>query len=85
MIHYHNNNSHTDHKSCRTHTHNNQHKYNKNNAMNKINSDPFFRTASESALRAINHPECQKLKVPKKKYETWKALILEFDPSKSLN
>ena len=53
--------------------------------MNKINSDPFFRTASESALRAVNHPECQKLKVPKKKYETWKALILEFDPSKSLN
>jgi len=53
--------------------------------MNKKNSDPFFRTASESALRAINPPECQKLKVPKKKYETWKALILEFDPSKSLN
>ena len=53
--------------------------------MNKKSNDSFFRTASESALRAINHPECKKLKVPKKKYDTWKEIILDFDPSKSLN
>ncbi len=53
--------------------------------INKKSNDSFFRTASESALRAINHPECKKLKVPKKKYETWKEIILDFDPSKSLN
>ena len=47
--------------------------------------DPFYRAASESAMRAVNHPECKKLKVPKKKYETWKDIILEFDPSQSLN
>ena len=51
---------------------------------NKLNN-PFFRTASESAMRAVNHPECKKLQVPKKKYETWKEIILDFDPSQSLN
>jgi len=47
--------------------------------------NPFFRAASESAMRAVNHPECKKLQVPKKKYETWKEIILDFDPSQSLN
>ena len=50
----------------------------------KLNN-PFFRAASESAIRAVNHPECKKLQVPKKKYETWKEIILDFDPSQSLN
>ena len=50
----------------------------------KLNN-PFFRTAAESAIRAVNHPECKKLQVPKKKYETWKEIILDFDPSQSLN
>ncbi len=48
-------------------------------------NNPFFRAASESAMRAVNHPECKKLQVPKKKYETWKEIILDFDPSQSLN
>ena len=43
--------------------------------------DTFFRAAAESALRAVNHPDCQKLKVPQKKYEIWKSLILDFNPS----
>ena len=47
--------------------------------------NPFFRAASESAMRAVNHPECKKLQVPKKKYDTWKEIILDFDPSQSLN
>ena len=51
---------------------------------NKLNN-PFFRAASESAMRAVNHPECKKLQVPQKKYETWKEIILDFDPSQSLN
>ncbi|MAI29782.1 MAG: hypothetical protein CMP38_06210 [Rickettsiales bacterium] len=50
----------------------------------KLNN-PFFRAASESAMRAVNHPECKKLQVPKKKYEMWKEIILDFDPSQSLN
>ena len=48
-------------------------------------SESFFRAAAESALRAVNHPECKKLKVPEKKYKTWKEIILDFDPSQSVN
>ena len=51
---------------------------------NNLNN-PFFRAASESAMRAVNHPECKKLQVPQKKFETWKEIILDFDPSQSLN
>ena len=51
---------------------------------NRLNN-PFFRAASESAMRAVNHPECKKLQVPQKKFETWKEIILDFDPSQSLN
>ena len=44
-------------------------------------SDPFFKAAAESALRAVKHPSCKKLKVPEKKYEIWKNITLNFDPS----
>ena len=54
--------------------------------MNKEEmKNTFFRTLAESALRAVNHPDCKKLKVPKKKYETWKETILDFDPSVMIN
>ena len=54
--------------------------------MNKENmKNTFFRTLAESALRAVNHPDCKKLKIPKKKYETWKETILDFDPSVMIN
>mgnify|MGYP001245009918 CR=1 FL=1 len=45
----------------------------------------FFRTLAESAIRAVNHPDCKKLKVPRKKYDTWKETILDFDPSVMIN
>lgn len=47
--------------------------------IDKKNS--FYRAAAESAVRAVNHPNCSQLKVPKKKYDTWKTLILDFNPS----
>ncbi len=54
--------------------------------MNKENmNNTFFRTLAESAIRAVNHPDCKILKVPKKKYETWKETILDFDPSVMIN
>ena len=54
--------------------------------INKSNLDnPFFRTLAESAIRAVNHPDCKRLKVPVKKYETWKETILDFDPSVMIN
>ncbi len=49
------------------------------------NADPFYRTLAESAVRAVNHPDCKQLKVPKRKYETWKEMILDFDPSLMIN
>lgn len=48
-------------------------------------NNKFFRTLAESAIRAVNHPDCKKLKVPSKKYETWKETILDFDPSVMVN
>ena len=53
------------------------------NSLN--NQDTFLRTLAESAIRAVNHPDCKKLKVPKRKYETWKEMILDFDPSLMVN
>lgn len=42
--------------------------------------DPFFRAAAESALRAVLNPACSPLRLPPKKYEEWKNMILSFNP-----
>jgi hypothetical protein len=47
-------------------------------------SDPFFRTAAESALRAVLNPRCNPLKVPSKKYESWKSVTIDFNPREML-
>lgn len=47
--------------------------------------DPFYRTAAESALRAVLNPQCNPLKdLPTKKYDTWKSMTLDFNPSDML-
>ena len=51
-----------------------------NSLKNEIHKD-----SAESAVRAVNHPDCKKLKVPQRKYETWKEMILDFDPSLMIN
>jgi hypothetical protein len=43
-------------------------------------SDPFYRAAAESALRAVLNPQCLPLKLPADKYEQWKTLDLTFNP-----
>lgn len=43
-------------------------------------NDPFYRSAAERAMRAVRHPSCKKVKVPSKKYESWKNMTLNFDP-----
>jgi len=43
-------------------------------------NNPFYRAASESAMRAVRHPSCKKLKVPERKYDLWKNIELNFDP-----
>lgn len=46
----------------------------------RMNSDPFFRAAAESALRAVYNPRCNPLKLPAEKYDRWKTLTLSFNP-----
>jgi hypothetical protein len=44
------------------------------------NSDPFFRAAAESAMRALRNPTCQPLKFPSEKYNIWQTFTITFDP-----
>ncbi len=46
----------------------------------RLQSDPFFRAAAESALRAVLNPRCQPLKLPFEKYAEWKTMTLVFNP-----
>ncbi len=46
----------------------------------RMANDSFFRTAAESALRAIYNPLCSPLHLPLNKYEKWKTLTLVFNP-----
>jgi hypothetical protein len=43
-------------------------------------SDPIYRAAAESARRAFFHRQCTPLRVPEGKYETWKDLVVDFNP-----
>jgi hypothetical protein len=48
----------------------------------RYRSDPFFRAAADSAIRAVNMPKCNPLKnLNQDKYGTWKDMELTFDPS----
>jgi hypothetical protein len=46
----------------------------------RMETDPFFRSAAESALRAILNPRCNPLRLPRQKYDHWKTMTLTFDP-----
>ncbi len=49
----------------------------------RYGSDPFFRAAADSAIRAVKR--CSPLKsLPPEKYGTWKDLELNFDPKDAL-
>ena len=43
-----------------------------------MRSDAFFRSAAESALRAVLR--CSPLRLPREKYDTWKNSTFTFDP-----
>lgn len=45
-------------------------------------SDPYFRAAAESVLRAIRR--CQPFQMPAEKYNRWRELELNFDPKQML-
>ena len=46
----------------------------------RLQTDPFFRAAAESALRAVLNPRCNPLKLPPEKYQQWQNMTLIFDP-----
>ena len=46
----------------------------------RMTADPFFRSAAESALRAVLNRRCQPFKLPPDKYDIWKLMILSFNP-----
>jgi hypothetical protein len=48
----------------------------------RLQSDPFFRAAAESALRAVLNPRCNPLKLPSEKFKHWQNMVLIFDPQK---
>lgn len=49
----------------------------------RFGSDPFYRAAAESAMRAVLNRRCQPIKAPPEKYagaNGWNALVINFDP-----
>lgn len=46
----------------------------------RYRSDPFFRTAAESARRALLSPHCSPLALPPEKYDVWKYMRISFNP-----
>jgi hypothetical protein len=55
----------------------------------RMASDSFYASARDAALRAVLNPKCggigvTPLKLPREKYETWKAFVLVFNPKEML-
>jgi len=50
----------------------------------RLQSDTFYRTAAEQALRAVLNPRCQPFKLPRDKYQRWKTMTLSFNPKDML-
>ena len=48
--------------------------------VGRMKRDRYFRTAAESALRAVLNPRCKNAPLPKDKFDKWKNLTLNFDP-----
>ncbi len=46
----------------------------------RLGTDPYFRAAAESALRALRNPKCSPLELPPDQYEQWKTIRFNFDP-----
>lgn len=50
----------------------------------RYSQDSYFRAAADSAIRAVNSPQCETLVLNPDKYDQWKDMIVEFDPSEML-
>ena len=47
----------------------------------RYNNDSFFRAAADSALRAVRSPLCSPFELPPDKYNQWKEITVNFNPS----
>lgn len=41
-----------------------------------------LQAAADAGLRAVNNPRCSPLRLPPEKFDRWKVLTIDFDPSK---
>ena len=46
----------------------------------RVGSDHFFRSAAETALRAVLNKRCQPFKLPRDRYDQWQIITMTFDP-----
>ena len=46
----------------------------------RYNTDSFFRTMADSAVRAVQSPKCSPLRLPEDKYTLWHNMTIVFDP-----
>jgi len=46
----------------------------------RYGQDSYFRAAADSAIRAVNSPQCEVLELNPQKYDQWKDMIVTFDP-----
>lgn len=46
----------------------------------RLLKDQTYKVAAEAALRALKHPSCVPLNLPKEKYALWKSFRLVFNP-----
>ena len=45
----------------------------------RLNADPVFRAYAESAVRALQNPDCRPLRLPLESYRAWRQISLNFD------
>lgn len=50
----------------------------------RYGQDSYFRAAADSAIRAVNSPQCETLELNPEKYDVWKDMVVTFDPREML-
>jgi hypothetical protein len=50
----------------------------------RYNTDPFFRAAADSVMRALHNPACNPLELPAGKFDEWHLMTLTFNPKDML-
>lgn len=50
----------------------------------RMRRDPAYRSAAESARRAVLNLRCSPLKLPPAKYDLWRTMTLTFDPREAI-